>query len=217
MKYDLAIFDLDGTLLDTLDDLTDAANAALAGVGFPPRRREEIRSFIGNGVARLIRLCLPADASDELREDMLHRFKAHYLAHVNDKTAPYPGVTDALRALKAAGVKIAVNSNKVDAATQKLCKAHFDGLYDLALGEVEGIPKKPSPEGALRIAARLGIAPERAVYVGDGDTDIRTAENAGMDKLWVSWGFRAREDLAGLDIPHSVDDARGLTEFILAD
>lgn len=215
MKYELAIFDLDGTLLDTLSDLTNAANAALGDLGYPTRSREEIRCFIGNGVTRLIRLCLPENAPEELRGEALRRFKAHYFAHVNDETVPYPGVTQALRALRQAGVKIAVNSNKVDDAVQRLCAAHFDGLIDLALGEVEGIAKKPSPEGALHILKRLNVPPEKAVYVGDGDTDVLTAQRAGMDSLWVSWGFRHREELEGLSIPHAVDSVGAMTDYIL--
>ena len=215
MKYDLIIFDLDGTLLNTLDDLADACNAALREAGFPERDREDVRRFIGGGVARLIRRALPEDADDAAADRVLARFKAIYIENVNVKTRPYPGIPALLSALRERGIKTAVNSNKVDAATQLLCADHFDGLIDLALGETAGIPKKPAPDGARHIIATLGAAPGRTLYVGDGDADILTAQNAGIDGAWVSWGYRHRDELEGLELPVSFDTVEALGAYLL--
>ena len=215
MRYELVIFDLDGTLLNTLDDLADAANAALTEAGLPPRTTEEIRTFIGNGVARLIRRAVPVGTSEDTIAALIQRFKEIYIKNVNVKTRPYPGIPALLDAMAAAGVKAAVNSNKVDAATNLLCQAHFGDRIALALGEREGIPKKPVPDGARLIMQALGAAPERTLYVGDGDADLRTAENAGIDCAWVSWGYRRREELDGIPIPRAFDTVQTLGNYIL--
>ena len=215
MKYALVIFDLDGTLLNTLDDLADATNAALAEYGFPPRTTEEIRAFIGNGVSRLIRRAVPEGTDEAVAAAVLARFKAVYTEHVNDKTVPYPGILFLLRELKDRGVRCAVNSNKVDNAVRLLCDAHFDGLLDAVLGERDGIPRKPAPDGARRIMERLNVRPENTLYVGDGDADIRTAQNAGIDCAWVSWGYRHVDELDGLDIPNRCDSVAALKSLIL--
>lgn len=215
MKYQLVIFDLDGTLLDTLDDLTAAANLALAENGHPPREREEVRRFVGNGVAKLIRRALPADADEADFERTLSDFRRYYARDVDLRTRPYVGVNELLASLRAAGVAAAVNSNKPDAATQRLCQAHFDGLIALALGERPEIPKKPAPDGALYIMKALGATPGATLYVGDGDTDLMTAANAGIDGAWVSWGFRRIDELGGLAVPRAFDTAEALRNYIL--
>ncbi len=215
MKYALVIFDLDGTLLNTLDDLADAANAALAEYGFPPHTAEEVRAFIGNGVSRLIHRAVPAGTDEAVADAVLARFKAVYTAHVNDKTVPYPGIAPLLCELKDRGVRCAVNSNKVDNAVRLLCDAHFDGLLDAVLGERDDIPRKPAPDGARRIMAQLNVPPERTLYVGDGDADIRTAQNAGIDCAWVSWGYRHVDELDGLDIPNRCDSVDQLRSLII--
>ena len=215
MKYELVIFDLDGTLLNTLDDLAASANRALARAGFPARSTEEVRRFIGGGVSRLIHRAVPEGTPERVCEAVLADFKRDYTENVNVHTRPYPGIAELLVRLRAAGVRTAVNSNKVDNATQLLCRAHFEGLLDMALGEVAGIPKKPAPDGARRIMEALNVAPEKALYVGDGDADLLTAQNAGIDCAWVSWGYRRREELEGLDIPRAFDDVGALSDFIL--
>ena len=134
---------------------------------------------------------------------------------MNDRTRPYPGIPELLQALRDAGVKTAVNSNKMDTATQALCAAHFPGLLDCVLGEKADIPKKPAPDGALMLIQKLGARPERTLYVGDGDTDVLTAQNAGIDGAWVSWGFRKAEELAGLAISRRFDNVEALRRFIL--
>ena len=216
-KYDLVIFDLDGTLLNTLDDLAAAANHALARAGFPRRTVDEVRQFIGNGVARLIRLSVPENTPDAVCEAVLADFKAYYAEHLNDHTVPYDGMPQLLDALRGKGIRTAVNSNKLDSATQKLCAANFPGQLDMALGERAGIPRKPSPEGVALILRELNVAPERALYVGDGDADILTAKNAGIDGAWVSWGYRRREELEGLELPVSFDTVEALEAYILED
>lgn len=215
MKYELVIFDLDGTLLDTLDDLAAACNFALRQAGFPERTREQVRLSIGNGVANLMRRSAPEGTSEETQAKLLSDFRARYAGHVNDLTRPYPGITALLYALREAGVRTAVNSNKPDAATQALCKAHFEGCLDAVMGEQADVPRKPSPEGAHRLMALLKAAPERTLYVGDSDTDLMTARNAGIDAAWVSWGYRGRGELGDVAVAHAFDSADALERFIL--
>lgn len=215
MKYSLVIFDLDGTLLDTLEDLAAAANGALACHGFPSRDMDEIRRFVGNGVARLIRRAVPEGTSDEICQSVLADFRRRYARDLNVRTRPYPGVPELLKRLREASVPAAVNSNKPDAAVQALCDAHFGSLITAALGERPEIAKKPAPDGALRLMRTVQAAAERTLYVGDGESDLLTAQNAGTDAAWVSWGFRTREELGGLAVPRAFDDARALGDYIL--
>lgn len=216
MRYDLVIFDLDGTILDTLDDLAAAANHALRQGGFPTRTRDEVRRFVGNGVANLMRRAVPEGTPEDVTMALLREFRAYYASHLSVHTAPYPGVEAMLRALNAAGVRCAVNSNKPDEAVKALCGKFYDGLFAAVLGERAGTPRKPAPDGARMIMRETGAAPERTLYVGDGDADILTAENAGVDGAWVSWGFRTREELSGLTIPRAFDSVEALKDFILA-
>ena len=217
MKYSLVIFDLDGTILNTLEDLAEAVNHALENAGHPTRTTEEVRRFIGNGAARLIRLSLPEGADQAEQEAVLKEFKTWYNAHVNVHTKPYTGMPGLLGDLKAAGIAVAVNSNKPDDAVDMLCRAHYDGLFAMTRGEVAGVPKKPAPDGALAIMNALGVPAERTLYVGDGDADILTARNAGIDGAWVSWGYRRREELEGLDIPRAFESVEQLRHFLLGD
>jgi len=215
MKYSLVVFDLDGTLLDTLDDLAAAVNDALSRNGYPPCSREEVRHLIGNGIASTIRRAVPQGTSDERCKAVLSDFKAYYLMNLNVHTRPFTGIPDLLDALSTAGVRVAVNSNKVDSAVQALCDAHFGPQVALALGERNGIPKKPSPEGVERIMEQLGAAPAETLYVGDGEADILTARNAQIDCAWVSWGYRSAQELESLRIPARFDDADALRRHIL--
>ncbi len=215
MKYDLVVFDLDGTVLDTLEDLADAANHALTRFGLPERSADDIRRFIGNGVVRLIRQAVPAGTDEETRLGVLAEFKDYYSRHVDVHTRPYPGVTEMLTALEGRGIRSAVNSNKPDAAVQSLSASHFGSLISMALGERPGIPRKPAADGVNFILDTLGVSRDRTLYVGDGETDLLTAENAGIDCAWVSWGFRRRSELSGLDIPHAFDTAEALLRFIV--
>lgn len=198
-RYDTIIFDLDGTLLDTLDDLMDAVNHALGRMGYPPRSREEIREFVGNGVTLLIQRAVPAGTTPEDTEKTLALFKDFYALHMGEKTAVYPGILELLKALRERGYKLAVVSNKFDAAVKTLAEEYFPSLLHTAAGENEaaGVPKKPDPAMVFQVLDSLGATPERAVYVGDSDVDLQTAANAGLPCISVTWGFRDREFLKG--------------------
>lgn len=215
MKYSLIIFDLDGTILDTLGDLTDACNAALEKHGYPTHTSEEVRTFIGNGVSSLIRLALPEGTDSMIHREVLADFKAWYFSHLNIKTRPYPGIPEMLRKLRETGIHVAVNSNKIDPATCELCRTHFAETVEFALGEREGVAKKPNPAGAKIIMEKFGALPENTLYVGDSSTDLETAANAGLDCAWVSWGFRHRSELGDINIPHAFDDIESLESFLL--
>ena len=192
--YKTAIFDLDGTLLDTLADLTNAVNYALTKHGLPERTAKEIRSFLGNGMVRLIELSANGAAN---AQEILAEFKSYYAVHSADETKPYEGIMEVLDALKQRGVKTAILSNKGDFAVQTLTKEYFGDLIDEAQGENEaqGVKRKPSPDGVYAIMERLGAKAEETVFIGDSEVDIRTAENAGVDCLAVTWGFRDKQEL----------------------
>lgn len=195
VRYTLAIFDLDGTILNTLEDLTDSMNAALEKSGYPKRTIEEVRRFVGNGIRKLIERAVPQGTKKE-DVDQVHRdFTEYYKAHCADKTRPYDGILDLLATLKEKGCRTAVVSNKADYGVQKLCHQYFEGLFDLAVGEREGILRKPAPDSVNQVLRRLQVRREDAVYIGDSEVDIQTAENAGMDHIIVDWGFRKAEFL----------------------
>ena len=214
MKYTCAIFDLDGTLLNTLDDLKNAVNAALAKRGYPARTLDEVRLFVGNGVARLRERAVPEGTSAAETAAILADFRDYYNAHINVETHPYAGVAALLGKLRAAGVKIGVNSNKYDAAVQLLMNDHFPGLFDKAVGESETVPKKPSPIGVETLLKALDADAESAVYIGDSGVDEQTAKNAGLPFIWVSWGFRRKEELPELPEVRA-DDASELETLLL--
>ena len=216
MKYNLVIFDLDGTALNTIGDIASAINGALRAAGFAGHAMEEVRRSIGGGVGNLVRLSLPEDAPESVYREILSDFSERYSKNLDVLTAPFDGIVDLFTALKEAGIAIAVNSNKVDAAVNQLCRAHFGDLVALALGERPDFPRKPSPAGAQHIMRALNISPEHTLYVGDGEADIQTARNAGIDCAWVSWGYRRREELAGLEIHHAFDSVQALKDFILS-
>ena len=183
------LFDLDGTLLDTLEDLVDATNYALNHFGHPPRTKQEVRRFIGNGAENQIRLALPEDRKEDLQQ-VLAVYKPYYTDHCQIKTKPYAGV---LTALKALGEKypIAIVSNKPDSAVKALCADYFPGIY--ALGEAAGCPRKPAADMVYKAMAAIGA--DRCVYVGDSEVDVLTARNAGVPCVSVLWGFRDKGDM----------------------
>ena len=195
MRYSTVVFDLDGTLLNTLDDLTTSTNHALAAFGLPPRRRDEVRSFVGNGIYNLIRLAVPAHSSDELISDVYDVFNAHYAEHSLDVTAPYPGIDDVLAQLRAQGINLCVVSNKGDYAVRPLVERFFPGQFAEAHGERDGIRRKPAPDTILACMNALGEKPETCVYVGDSEVDVASAKNAGIDCVIVTWGFRDEDFL----------------------
>lgn len=188
----IVIFDLDGTLLNTLDDLSDSTNYALSKFGYPTRTIEEVRQFVGNGVAKLIERAIPDGKNNSNFEKCLSIFKENYAQNMYNKTAPYNGIIEMLSNLKSKGIKIAVVSNKFDLAVKELCKKYFEGFIDFAAGENEalGIKKKPAPDTVLSVLRKFSFSPEDAVYVGDSDVDIMTAKNSKMRCISVTWGFR---------------------------
>ena len=211
--YKTIIFDLDGTLLDTLDDLTDAVNFALQKRGLKLRTREEVRSFIGNGIAKLIERALGEHC--EYFDGALQDFKEYYGAHCADKTQPYAGIKPLLSALMARGVQTGVLSNKADFAVKKLAKQYFDGLLLCAVGENEGagIRKKPAPDALFYMLESLGAERESTLYVGDSEVDIQTAKNADVDCLCVTWGFRDRAFLEKNGGVRFVDEPMEILQF----
>lgn len=191
------IFDLDGTLLNTLDDLADSTNYALSKFGYPTRTIEEVRQFVGNGVAKLIERAIPEGKNNPNFEKCLSIFKENYAQNMYNKTAPYNGIIEMLSNLKSKGIKIAVVSNKFDLAVKELCKKYFEGFIDFAAGENEaqGIKKKPAPDTVISVLNEFNFAPKDAVYVGDSDVDIMTGKNSKMPCISVTWGFRDKKFL----------------------
>lgn len=210
MKYKAAIFDLDGTLLDTLDDLWDAVNHTMDMYGFPRRTRDEVRSFVGNGVERLIELSVPDGLNNPKFTEAVASYRAYYAANSEHKTAPYAGVTGLIRTLLADGVAVSVVSNKPHGSTVTLCAKYFPDIA-VVCGEreAEGIRRKPYPDTVFRAVEDLGLTVGDCVYIGDSEVDIRTAANAGMDCISVLWGFRDEDCLraeGGTVFVHSADE-----------
>lgn len=195
MGYRLVIFDLDGTLLDTLEDLADSVNYALSVCDFPGRTIEEVRHFVGNGIRLLIERSVPQGTPKEKTDRVYAEFMEHYAAHCADKTRPYDGISEMLCSLRKAGIKTAVVSNKADAAVKELCETYFAGLLDEAVGERIGIRRKPAPDSVKEVLKKLGVEEGQAVYVGDSDVDVETADNAGLAEIAVTWGFRDKDFL----------------------
>ena len=211
------IFDLDGTLLDTLDDLTGSANYALKEMGFPLRSREEIRSFVGNGILVLIKKCLPPEADGETINKTLDLFTDHYGKHCNDLTRPYPGILQLIEALRKKGIKMGIVSNKADFAVKELAEIYFKGSIPVAIGENEaaGIRKKPAPDTVYKAMELLDSNADESVYVGDSEVDVKTAVNAGLDLVLCSWGFRGEAFLKSLGSHIIIHKPLELIEHIL--
>jgi len=203
-EFDTYIFDLDGTLLSTLNDLAASTNYALRWARMPERTIEEIRMFVGNGVKLLMERAIPNGINNPKFEETYAKFREHYLEHNLDTTSPYDGIPELLRELKRRGKKLAIVSNKFYAATQDLAKHFFPDTIKVAIGERETIRKKPAPDTVLEALRQLGASKEGAVYIGDSDVDIMTAKNCGLPCISVLWGFRDKDFL----IQH------GGTEFV---
>ncbi len=195
MNYYLYIFDMDGTILNTLDDLTSSINYALQACGFPVHTKDEVCSYVGNGLMKLVERSVPAGLPDSDRERVYRSFTTYYKIHCKDRTRPYTGIPEVLCSLRLAGAKTAVVSNKADFAVQELCEEFFSGLFDVTAGEKQGIRRKPAPDAVNYVLQKLGIEKEKAVYIGDSEVDIKTAQNAGIDGISVAWGFRKVEFL----------------------
>lgn len=214
-RFEAAIFDLDGTLLNTLDDLAAACNHAMEAFGYPQHTKQEVCSYVGNGVELLIRRALPAGTSDETVQTVLTEFKRYYALHNNDATAPYPGIPEMLRRLVAAGVRCAIVSNKNDPNVKDLARVYFADTVTLAVGEREGVCRKPAPDTVLTVLKEWNIQPENALYIGDSDVDVKTARNAGTPCAAVLWGFRDEACLRGAGAEMLFADAATLCDYIL--
>ena len=196
-QYKTYIFDLDGTLLDTLGDLAAATNYALRTHGLPEHSVDDVRRFVGNGVRKLMERAIPDGTDNPRFDETFATFRQYNMAHSLDTTRPYQGIPETLEALKARGCRLAVVSNKMLAATQSLCRHFFPDTIEVAIGEDEaaGIRKKPAPDTVMAALKALGLGKEQAVYVGDSDVDIQTAHNSGLPCISVLWGFRSRDFL----------------------
>ena len=195
MRYKAVLFDMDGTVLDTLDDLADSVNRSLREFGLPEVSRFQVGQSLGNGAKYLIRHCLPEGSDEALCERVLSFYKPWYDAHCRIKTKPYDGILQLMETLRADGVSQAIISNKPDSAVQELAEAFFPGLMDVVIGESPAVKRKPSPDTVLAAASQMGLMASDCVYIGDTEVDLETARNAGMDCIPVSWGFRTEEQL----------------------
>lgn len=192
MRYQTIIFDLDGTLLNTLDDLAAATNYALEQHKMPARSTDEVRRFIGNGIHKLIERAVPQGTLQKAQEAVFASFNDYYKDHCADSTRPYEGTLKLLEDLRNAGCKTAIVSNKADYGVQALAAQYFAGCLDAACGERTGIARKPAPDMLLAIMQQLAATPDTTIYIGDSDTDLETAKNAGIDCIGACWGFRGR-------------------------
>ncbi len=195
MKYEAVVFDLDGTLLDSIDDIRDSVNRSMRRLRLPEITREQAYQRVGNGSARLLELCLPGGRSFPGFDGVVADYTAWYADHCLVSTRPFIGLTEVLEALVSRGVRCAVVSNKPEDAADRICRRFFPGLLECTVGAGDGAPLKPAPDTTLAALARLGVPPERACYVGDTQVDVMTAKNAGMDMVAVLWGFRSRAQL----------------------
>jgi phosphoglycolate phosphatase len=203
------IFELDGTLLDTIGDLHRCTNYALEQFGFPCRSLEEVNAFVGNGLAMLIRRAVPAGTSEEVSMKVLEVMKAHYAHHYCDLTLPYPGIMDMLEKCKETGIPMAIVSNKADPFVKSLHDIFFRDLISTAIGEAPTLPRKPAPDMVYAAMEALGVSAENAYYVGDSEVDVLTARNAGLPCLSVTWGFRTVDQLlaaGATDLIHSPEE-----------
>ena len=213
-KYQTVIFDLDGTLLNTLDDLADSVNHILCEFGYPMHSKYCIRRFLGNGIECLMKRSLPPDVNAAEGKKAFLAFKAYYTSHCQVKTRIYDGIQELLESLVARGYKVAIVSNKNYAAVQELNKIHFAQYVQVAIGEKPGIRKKPAPDTVLAALKILGCPKEEAVYVGDSEVDKATADNSGMDCILVSWGFRDKPELEALKAKYLVDEPQEILQLV---
>ena len=213
MAYKLVLFDLDGTLLDTLDDLSEAVNYALGLRGLPKHTRDEYMKMVGHGIRNLVKQALPAEKQEDeaLIDSALADFKAHYTAHIDVYTHPYPGMQRVVEMLHKAGVQMAVASNKFQEGAEYLIRKFFPGIPFVAvLGNRPGFPLKPDPEIVGEVLRRSGVRPGDAVLVGDSPTDMKTAANGGIDAIAVTWGYRPMKDFPGVKTVDSAEELMGI-------
>lgn len=213
--YKTLIFDLDGTLLNTLNDLKDSTNFALEKYGYPPRTLEEVRCFVGNGVKLLMERALPSGSNNPDFENCLQDFKAHYKENMYNTTAPYDGILGMLDILNKKGIKIAVVSNKFDEAVKELCEKFFQNRIQTAIGESQNIRKKPAPDSVFEAMRILDAKKESTIFIGDSEVDVQTAKNAHITSIGVTWGFRNTDVLENEGADFIVDSTHSLLQIIL--
>lgn len=207
------IFDLDGTLLNTLNDLAASTNYALRSAGMPEHSVEDVRKFVGNGVKKLMERAIPDGLENPKFDETYATFRRHYLEHSLDTTKPYEGIPEVLAELKRRGKKLAIVSNKFYAATQELAKHFFPETIQVAIGERENIHKKPAPDTVLEAMRQLGVGKEGSIYIGDSDVDIDTAKNVGIPCISVLWGFRDKDFLISHGATHLIKTPKELLEW----
>lgn len=212
-EIDGFIFDMDGTLLHTLPDLTVVTNKALELEGFPPHSEEQIRTFVGNGALALARLAVPAGATEEQAEKVFHNFKSLYAEYGLDLTREFDGMTETLRELHARGKKLGIMSNKFEGGVKDVEAKFFGGLFDVSHGETETIPRKPEPDGLLLCAKEMDVVSERCAYFGDSHTDLLAAHNAGMLAVGVTWGYQPLDKLKTGNPDILIDNPRDILQF----
>jgi len=216
-KYDTVIFDLDGTLLNTLEDLADAVNYVMREHRYPERTIDEVRRFVGNGIRRLMEQAVPENVSGNEFEQVFEQFKNYYTEHCQIKTCAYDGIMPLLKCLYEKGYALAIVSNKNHAAVCELNEIYFKKYIQVAIGQKDGIRKKPAPDTVIQALKELGKMKDQAVYVGDSEVDFATAENTGMDCVLVTWGFRKVEELsefspaAFIDQPEQLRNVLGIS------
>ena len=213
-KINTVIFDMDGTVLNTLDDLTASVNYVLEKFGFPGRTVEEYRSFFGNGIREAIALALPEGTPDTVIDEMLPIYRKHYDEHCLDKTGPYEGILDLMKNLKERGYKMAIVSNKIDSAVKELNNRFFSEYVDIAIGEKEGIKRKPAPDTVIQALKELGSTKEDAVYVGDSEVDFQTSINSELPCISVLWGFRDKDFLIEIGATTFADKPSDVLEIL---
>ncbi len=214
--YQAVIFDLDGTLLYTLEDLKDGVNHVMRNWNYPERTLDEVRRFVGNGIHKLIERAVPEGLEDEKVEQVFEEFKTYYTAHCEIKTRPYDGIMELLAQLKEKGIKLAIVSNKNDAAVKELARDYFADYIEkkVAIGEREGIRKKPAPDSVFEAMRILGVDKKDTVYVGDSDVDRATAKNAGLDCISVTWGFRDEALLKSLEPEYLIAEPEEILDIV---
>lgn len=210
------VFDLDGTLLNTLEDLCDSTNFALEKCGFPKRSLGEVRRFVGNGIRKLIERAVPETAEEPVITECYEIFCEHYKGNMENKTAEYDGISNMLDALYQAGYKMAIVTNKADFAAQALCSRLFGNYIHTVVGSVDARPNKPAPDGVYYALEQMGVKKSEAVFVGDSEVDIETAKNAEMDAVGVLWGFRDAADLQKAGVKMTAKNTKELKNLLLS-
>ena len=212
--FDTVIFDLDGTLLNTLEDIADSANYSLTQSGYPGRTIEDIRSFVGNGLGHLMELCLPEGKDNPHYEKCIADFRRHYYGNMQNKTVPYDGIINLLQKLSEENFKMAVVSNKFDQAVKKLTHDYFGDYINVAIGDSENVARKPAPDTVFKAMEVLCSSADKAIYLGDSEVDIETALNSGLIGVGAAWGFKGRAFLEATSADYIIDKPEELLKLI---